>query len=33
MKTLTETLNKQFIETEQLHKTIRQNLKNIGYEF
>lgn len=33
MKTLTETLNKQFIETEQLHKTIRQNLKSIGYEF
>ena len=33
MKSLTETLNKQFIETEQLHKTIRQNLKSIGYEF
>ena len=33
MKSLTETLNKQFIETEQLHKAIRQNLKSIGYEF
>lgn len=33
MKILTGTLNKQFVETEQLHKTIRQNLKNIGYEF
>ena len=33
IKALTETLGAQFDETALLQKTIRENLKNIGYEF
>jgi len=33
MKTLTDKLAEQFAQGEQLQKTIRENLKGIGYEF
>jgi len=33
MKSLTETLGEQFLESDNLEKSIRENLKRIGYEF